>query len=186
MSQLDKATDVRVALSIVGSAGDKAGIFVEPIDPSTAGWDAPIGCLLMNPLTGAHYIKFDAPTTSWRAVGVGESVSSLSAGRQNNTTNTYLNNPAGVPTDQSGFVLPYNSRLIALSATTRNAGTWDGEIHLNLSLVAGAVINVVASDAAYTVLVSPISFSAGDELQFFGKGSNIDRPSLYAWLEVTP
>jgi hypothetical protein len=182
MSQLDKATDVKVALAIEGSQGDVAGIFVEPIDPRSAGWDAPIGCLLMNPVDGSHYRKYDTPTTAWRKVGI--NLLQLNAGRSNNTTNTYLNNASGVPTDQEGYILPYDARLVALAATTRTVQTWDGEIHLLLTPVAGAVINVVAASAQTYILPSPIDFNANDELQFFGRGSSIDRPTLYAYLEI--
>jgi hypothetical protein len=136
----------------------------------------------MNPTTGAHYRKVGAGTTDWRKVGI--NLLQLNAGRSNNTTNTYLNNASGVPTDQEGYILPYDARLVALAATTRTAQTWDGEIHLLLTPVAGAVINVVSDAADTYILPTPINFNANDELQFFGRGSSIDRPTLYAYLEI--
>jgi hypothetical protein len=101
----------------------------------------------------------------------------ISMGNSGNSTNSYLNTPGGVPSSTSGIILPWDATLIGLSLATTGAQTWTAEVHLGLSLVAGAILASGGARAASTAALS-INFSAGDELQFYVNGTAINNPVM--------
>lgn len=95
------------------------------------------------------------------------------------TTNLYLRHNQNIPSNLSGAVLPFDATLIAISLSATVAATWTAEIRLAGSLVTGALL---ASGGAKTASTSALSidFNAGDEVQFYCNGTNINRPHMIA------
>lgn len=95
-----------------------------------------------------------------------------------NTTNVYLRDSDGAPTNQAPYVLPYDATLIAMSSSTNGIETWTAEVHVNGVLVVGATLASTAVDnnrATYN-----INFNAGDKVMLYCNGTNIDRPRINA------
>jgi len=104
----------------------------------------------------------------------------ISGARDGNATNTYLDGPGGVPMDITGIILPFDSTLLAISASSKDPETWTAEIHVGLSLVTGAALSIVAARTG-TLTGLSIAFSTGDELQYYVNGSNVNRPVITGW-----
>lgn len=101
---------------------------------------------------------------------------STNASRTLLTTNLYLwrdNSPMNI----SPFVLPFNARLVAISASGALAQTWQAQMHRSLALVAGAVLNITASTQGFVSGLA-IDCLAGDELAVFLSGTGIQRPMV--------
>jgi hypothetical protein len=101
------------------------------------------------------------------------------ARRANNTTNVYLRHPDGLPTNVTPVTLPFDCTLIAMTGTTEVAETWSGEIHISLSLVAGALVSPAAATQAIATMA--IDFSAGDAIQLYCNGTGVRNPVIQAF-----
>ena len=66
MSELDKATSTRNGISL----DNLTGLFAFTGDPSTLGFDAPLGCLILA-TDGKLWQKKTAPTTGWEEIPSG-------------------------------------------------------------------------------------------------------------------
>jgi hypothetical protein len=99
--------------------------------------------------------------------------------KSNSTSNTYLFGYNDVPTNEVGYVLPFDCTLIAMTAATIDAETWSGEIHTSLSLVAGALVSIAAATSGTATM--SINFNAGDIIQFYCNGTGISKPVVNAF-----
>jgi hypothetical protein len=126
---------------------------------------------------GSGNLTFETPVAP-----VNAATFSLGAARKaNNVSNTYLYMYNDLATNESGYVLPYDCTLIALTAATDGAETWSGEIHIANTLVTGALVSITA--AASGVATVDVDFSAGDIIQFYCNGTAVAKPNLQAFFE---
>jgi len=102
----------------------------------------------------------------------------MSAGRNSSITNSYLRGAGGVPTNIGGFLLPFNATIMAISATTNGTFSWTAEVRKNGGASPITSLNVVGASSGYTGLFLNISVSAGETIQMYCNGTNINRPSM--------
>lgn len=132
--------------------------------------------------TDLIYISQDQGGGSWQSKSVTaiNAFSSgatfvVSAGRSTNSVNnSYLRGPDGVEHNLAGSVLPFDSKLIAMSAATTGPETWLLEVRKNDVATAEATLNVT-SDTGYNNTFD-VDFDAGDEIQLYCNGTGISRP----------
>lgn len=86
----------------------------------------------------------------------------------------------------SPFILPENAILKYMSASCAVADTWTAEVHVNGTLFTGATVTVTAAKKAYIKFTTSLSFSAGDEIQLYLNGTNIDKPRINATFVSVP
>jgi len=93
------------------------------------------------------------------------------------TSNIYLRGQDGLPTNEGGFVVPANATIIGIGVTTNSSETWVAEVRKNGSatVIASISVTAAASDSDYTLNVS---VNAGDVIQMYCNGTNIDKPSI--------
>lgn len=97
----------------------------------------------------------------------------LHSGRKGRATNIYLRIAGdGIPSNVSGYVVPRNAVIVAISAGTETAKTWTLEIHVNGSSVATLSCTGIATYATDR----NVNVSAGDKIQFFASGTAIPWP----------
>ena len=131
----------------------------------------------------------DSPVT-WEPIGGGSASSPfvLASARNALATDIWLRTINGVPLNNSPFRISFDSKLIAIAATTQISATWDCEIYKNADVRAGGVPsdpNKIAELVLAATLGDEGFFSvdlnAGDELGVFCRGTNVARPhvSLY-------
>jgi hypothetical protein len=94
-----------------------------------------------------------------------------------NSSDLYLRTNDGLPTNQGPFILPHDATLVAMTASCNTVGTRQAQVHLSLTLVPGAILQVISSTSALSTTLD-IDFSEGDAIQIFMSGSNIDRPRV--------
>ena len=116
----------------------------------------------------------------WTSMAVGDSYVLVSA-RNAITTDVYLRGTNGVPTNLSGFVLPFDSTIIGIGVETNGSFTWTAEVYSNGGAVPIAQLAVAAASKAYTSALS-VNVNAGDSLSVYCSGTNIDRPSVTVFL----
>lgn len=109
----------------------------------------------------------------------------MSAGKDNNVSDSYLNGPDGPPSNEVPRILPFNATLIAMSSATGVAETWIAEIHLNLTLVPGAFLSTTAAATNYSASYD-IDFNAGDGVQFYVNGASVSKPIISAFFKRRP
>lgn len=99
-------------------------------------------------------------------------------GARDNTkaSNIYLRTYDNATTLTSPFVVPFDSTLIAMSASSETAATWTAEVRVGQVLVPGASLLVTATDTAYAA--KNVAFVAGTRVQLFCNGSNIPYPRI--------
>ena len=105
---------------------------------------------------------------------------SWAAGSNNAVTNSYLKSPGDAFTNQSTYLIAFDSTLTALSVMTPNSETWIAELRVNG--VAVASINLSATTEGYVDGLS-IALNAGDKIGFYCNGTNISKPTMSAWFE---
>ncbi len=109
--------------------------------------------------------------------GPGGSDMFISGGRKGTTvSNVYLRGPGSTPMNQSGYVMPFDAKIIAISLATSGPETWILEIRKNGVVTPIASLTAVGVQRAYNDSVD-VNIDAGDELQFYCNGSNISAPS---------
>lgn len=79
----------------------------------------------------------------------------------------------------TGNLIPFNCKLVSIIASSEGGVGWTAEIHRNNSLVSGASIGVGADGRGFRFDLSA-DFNAGDKIQFFVNGHNIDSPKIEA------
>jgi len=130
------------------------------------------------------FLYYDINISKWRPVELPESIV-VSASKNNISTDIYLSNNE-VPMSISPFILPANSYLKYISASCKTPGTWTAEVHVNNLLVSGAYLNIISNTKAYIKFTNPILFNAGDEVQLYCMGMNIDKPKISAYFITVP
>jgi hypothetical protein len=177
VSNLQQAAGLAKGISL----NDEVGIFHGTPAPNTGlGFAAPEGSLYLQ-VGGPLWRKTDIADTAWQEMDV--TLLQASAGKPTNVSTTYLDNAFERPSNQVGFVLPYDMRLVAIAAAAQEIETWFAEIHLNEVLVPGAFLSVAGTKTAFQAGYN-IQFSAGDELQFFCNGSNVNRPTMTVFMRL--
>jgi len=107
---------------------------------------------------------------------------SFDASRNSNVTNSYLSAGGEAPTNITPFVIPFNSTIIAISASTNGNESWTAEIRENGTLIPGASLVISAASSAYSASYD-IDLDAGDKLQLYCNGTNINRPRITVWMK---
>lgn len=115
-----------------------------------------------------------AEQMKWIASGGFDSMAFVFGRRSANTTNIYLRSFANIPSNLVPIILPYDTTLIAISAATRVNETWTAEVRLNGSVVSGAALSISGASSGYNTY--DIDFDAGDGIQVYCNGNNINRP----------
>jgi hypothetical protein len=101
----------------------------------------------------------------------------FSGGRQGNSiSNVYLRGPGGTPMNQSGYVVPFDFKVVGLSLATAGVESWTFEVRKNNNPAPIASLTVVGAERAYDNSID-VDCDAGDELQFYCNGTGIRAPS---------
>jgi len=101
----------------------------------------------------------------------------IGGGRAGSTvSNVYLRGPGNVPMNLAGYVVPFDAKIVGISAACRNAQTWTMEVRKNNNVAVIASITLTAVERDYDNTLD-INIDAGDELQFYCNGLNINAPS---------
>lgn len=94
-----------------------------------------------------------------------------------NTTNQYLRMVNGVPSNISGFVLPFNTTLVGISMAGRdNNETWTVEVRKNGLVTILSSLQIVNSYSNQDFTVN-VDFNSGDRVQLYLNGSSISYPT---------
>jgi hypothetical protein len=104
------------------------------------------------------------------------------ASRNGVVNNVYLRGPGRTPTNLSGFTLDRNATLTGIAAATNGTFTWTAEIRKNNLVAPIASLSVVAVAKAYDGSLS-VDVVAGDEIQIYCNGTNINRPTVVAFFK---
>jgi hypothetical protein len=104
----------------------------------------------------------------------------FSAGRNKNTSNTFLQRESGSFTNETPFIVPTNATIIGISASSKNVETWDAEVYVNGSEVTQLAIS--AADKGQTYALS-VDVNAGDEISMYCNGSGIRNPGMSVFLQ---
>lgn len=114
---------------------------------------------------------------------VKKDVVTIIAGRTSaSATNIYLRLPDGLPSNLSPAIVPFNARIVAISAGTFGNHTWTAEIHSNLSLITGATLSITGASSGYRSDLS-INVNAGDRIELYCNGTAIAGPQILVFLE---
>jgi len=123
--------------------------------------------------------------TEWEARELPLTFNVSGAINSKKATNQYVESD-GAGMFLSPFILPDNATLKYMSASCATTGTWTAEVHVNGTLFTGATVTVTAAKKAYIKFTSILSFSAGDEIQLYLNGTNIDKPRISAVFVAVP
>lgn len=101
----------------------------------------------------------------------------VSAGREGPAvSNVYLRGPGGVPMNLSGYVIPFDAKIVALSLASSAAETWTLEVRKNNDPAVVVSLASGGAERAYDNTLD-VDLSAGDEIQFYCNGTDIGAPS---------
>lgn len=106
----------------------------------------------------------------------------ISTGRNAVATNVYLRGPDGVPTNLSGFVVPFDATIVRITASTQNAHSWTAEVRKNGSVAVIASLAISAATTGISTLLS-VDVSAGDIIQTYCNGTAITYPLVMVYLK---
>ena len=109
-----------------------------------------------------------------------DDMSSFTMGRDDNVTDSYLETEGGVPSNLAGHVVPWDAYIVAITAATEGAETWTAEVRKNDS--AAVIASLAMAAVAKNQAVYGVSVSAGDELQVFCNGIDVNRPVVTVYL----
>jgi hypothetical protein len=87
-----------------------------------------------------------------------------------------------VPSNVAGFVLDRDATIVGIGVATSGAETWTAEVRKNNNVAVIASLAIVAADKAYRNDLA-VNVSAGDEMQTYCNGANIDSPVMIVYLE---
>lgn len=127
-----------------------------------------------NPVNWTN-ITNNAPSVSGASYTVHGSSQSSAA------TDSYLRGGGNAFMNLSPFIVPFNATIIAISASTEVPETWTAEVHSGLSLIAGASLSISAATSSTSTGLS-INVNAGDPIELYVNGTNIQRPSIAIFL----
>lgn len=117
--------------------------------------------------------------SNWEAKEIPVSITVSAASKSINNSNQYLETD-GTGIYSTPYVLPDNCILKYLTASCASISNWDAEVHVNGVLIPGAKVSIISSNKAYIKFNTIILFNAGDEVQLYVNGNNIDRPRISA------
>jgi len=114
---------------------------------------------------------------SMRNKNLGVSLIQQDVGRNYaNVTNQFLRSEGNVPTNQNGFVLPWNGTLVAISMSGKlNTQTWTLEVRKNGGGVAQDTLILNNQYSTYNNTNNK-DFNAGDRVMIYCVGTSIDFP----------
>lgn len=102
----------------------------------------------------------------------------MSAGRGGSTiTNVYLRGPGNAPMNLAGYVIPFAFKIVGISLATAGLHSWTLEIRKNNNTTPIASLIAVNVERDYDGTLD-IDCDAGDELQFYCNGTNINAPTV--------
>ena len=133
-------------------------------------------------LTPGDVLQALTPTTfGFMSPGILSEAFVLSAGRNVNITNSYLRGIGNVPTNLSGYVLPFDATLIGIGVTTSGLETWVAEIRKNGGGAVIASLSLIALRKASTLI--NVDVNANDEIQMYCNGIDINSPQMVVYLK---
>ena len=117
----------------------------------------------------------------------------ISVGRNNaTTTDIWLRDANGIPTNVAPIRLPFACRLVSIAATGNVAQTWDAEVYSGAIVRTGGVPSDASKDTELAMSASlsdditvNIAYSAGTEIGIFLRGTSIDFPRVDLYLVRT-
>jgi hypothetical protein len=107
----------------------------------------------------------------------GESMT-IGATRNAIANQVYLRQHNNVPTNVTPVVLPWDAVLTNIVASCSESTTWSGEVHINNTLVAGALV-AISADVSGIANNIDIPFNQGDLIEIFCNGV-VNRPNIQA------
>jgi hypothetical protein len=139
-------------------------------------------------LSGVAYVDGDDvyfyDTTRDKDLGV--AIIEVGCGRNSaNTTNQYLRTFNGTPMNQAGIALPVDATLIGMSASGgANTQTWTAQVGKN---DVATVLDSITVTNAYEnhSWDNDVDFSAGDRIQVYLNGTNINYPQVRLYFRRT-
>jgi hypothetical protein len=114
-----------------------------------------------------------------RSKNLGVAIIQTDAGRNNDiVTNVYLRSSGDTPTNLNGFVLPWNATLIAISMSGRsNSQVWSAQVRSNGGTTPLDFLTIVNQYSKHDNSKNT-DFMAGDRIQIFCSGVNIEYPNV--------
>jgi hypothetical protein len=119
-----------------------------------------------------------------------------SCGRDQASTNIWLNREDGLSLNLTPWVVPFDCWLVAISMRNRKGQveTWTAEVYTNAGISSGtpnignalATQAITAGEKNYGVLATPVSLTAGDDLAVFMRGQGVQRPGVELFLMRRP
>jgi len=106
-------------------------------------------------------------------------IATIAGNNNTNVTNQYLKQVDGIYTNINGFLLPNNTTLVCIVASSKigiNA-TWTAEIRKNGSPTVIDSITITNSDRAYDSTKNT-DFNAGDIIEIYMNGTGINSPKV--------
>jgi hypothetical protein len=168
--------DLRLGFKVISHSGS----FTATIDGS--GGEEIDGSTTVVLDTLNDYLEIICDGTEWHIVSenlVPETFV-LAASRNTDATNIYLRGPGNVPTNLSGFVLPFNATIIGIGAATQGTETWTAEVRKNGSATVIASLSITAAAKDSTGALN-VDVDVDDEIQMYCNGSSISRPAMTVW-----
>ena len=133
-------------------------------------------------------MSYTLPEVSIPAV-VSQAPFSISFSRDASVTDSWLRSNAGLPINESPVLIPFDSKIIFISATTNGPEVWEAEVYLDTDVRNGGIPTEANSIADLVIAASEsesdaynVNIPAGSELGVFCRGTGINRPNITIWL----
>jgi len=184
---IDNRTVEYVDIGASGIAYDSTGYILISTGGSSVNWtnlEDEVLAIVEISGTEDNFVSIDAngqpqdsgfDSTSFVAAGLEDSIT-WSASRNKKATNIYLWADDVQPTNIAPYILPWDAKIVAISASTEIADTWTAEIHSGESLISGASLSIVAADSGYGTY--DINLSAGDPIEIYCSGISVEKPRV--------
>jgi len=140
-----------------------------------------VGSKWINLTTGRLFVCVDNTPTEALWIQPSDNSPSIQFSRNNIVSNSYLNSSGGVYSNESPYILPFNAKLIAITAATDSAASWTAEVRVGLVLVTGAFLTISSATQGATSL--DINLSLNDDVSVFANGTSIDKPNVTLFFE---
>lgn len=107
-------------------------------------------------------------------------LANFGAARDNNEViDQYLRGYDGLPMNISGFVIPFNATIVAISANRDGTGNaWTAEVRKNPSVTSIASISLSTSESNKFDDTLNVNVDAGDILAIYSDGFKIKKPRV--------
>jgi len=114
-----------------------------------------------------------------RSKHLGVAIIQTDGGRnKERVTNVYLRGEGDAPSNLNGFVLPWNATLIAISMSSNtNDKTWSAQVRRNGDPTPQDFLTSINKYSKYNDLKN-IDFNAGDRIEIFCSGQDIQYPKV--------